>query len=97
MAGAKDFLKAVGMKAHRKRHFPRPWHDRNCKMENIVLFYSGQVKQRLRRMDARRNSADKIRVRNVSGDERKRSRIHRCAEKAVILLKNLDEKIDLRP
>ena len=76
------------------RHFPRPWYDRNRKMEKIVLFYSGQVKQRLRRMDAGRDSADEIRERNVSGDERMRSRIHRCAEMAVILLKNLDEKID---
>ena len=95
MAGAKDFFKAAGMKALRKRHIPRPWHDRNRKMENIVLFHSGQVKQRLRRMDTGRDSDDKIKEINVN--ERKRGCIDRCAEKADILLKNLDEKIVLRP
>ena len=80
-AGAKDFFKAVGMKALRKRHIPHPWHDRNRKMEKIVLFYSGQVKQRLRRMDAGRDSDDETKER---------------AEKADILLKNLDKKVDLQ-
>ena len=48
-------------------------------------------------MDAGRDSAEKIRARNVSGDERKRDRIDRCTEKATILLKDLDRKIGLRP
>ena len=46
-------------------------------------------------MDAGLDSVDKIKERNVSGDERKRGRIDRCAEKAAILL-NLDENIDPR-
>ena len=96
VAGAKDFFKAVGMKALRKRHIPHPWHDRNRKMEKIVLFYSGQVKQRLRRMDAGRDSDDKTKELNVNGNERKCGRIDRCAEKVDILLKNLDKKVDLQ-
>ena len=96
MAGAKDFFKAVSMKALRKRHIPHPWHDRNCKMENIVLFYSGQVKRRLRRMDAGRDRDGRTEELNVNGDERKRGRIDRCAEKADILLKNLDKKVELQ-
>ena len=40
-------------------------------------------------MDARLDSVDKIKERNVNGDERKRGRIDRCAEKAAIL--SLDE------
>ena len=47
-------------------------------------------------MDAGRDSADKIKERNAIGDERKRGRTDRCAEKAAILL-NLDENIDPRP
>ena len=97
VAGAKDFFKAVGMKALRKRHIPHPWHDRNRKMEKIVLFYSGQVKQRLRRKDAGHDSAHKIKELNVNSDERKCGHINRRVEKADILLKNLDKNIDLRP
>ena len=48
-------------------------------------------------MDAGLDSVDKIKERNVSGDERKRGRIDRCAEKAAILMKSLDRNIDLRP
>ena len=90
---AKDFFKAVGMEARLERHkryFPRPWHDRNREVGNVVFFQSGQVEQRLRRMDAGRDSADKIKERNAGGDERKRGRVDRCAEKAAILL-NLAE------
>ena len=48
-------------------------------------------------MDAGRDSADKIKERNAIGDERKRGRTDRCAEKAIILLKNLNKIVDLRP
>ena len=48
-------------------------------------------------MDAGRDSADKIKERNAIGDERKRSRIDRCTEKDVILLKNLNKNVNLRP
>ena len=78
-----------------KRYFPRPWHNRDHEMENIDLFQSGPAEQLKRKMDDERNSGDKIKERNVSGDERKRDRIDRCAEKAAILL-NLDENIDPR-
>ena len=77
------------------RHFPRPWYDRNHEKGNIVLFQTGQVEQRLCRTDAGRDSVDKIKERNVSGDVLKRNRTDRCAEKAAILL-NLDENIDPR-
>ena len=48
-------------------------------------------------MDAGRDSADKIKERNTIGDERKRGRIDRCTEKDVILLKNLNKNVNLRP
>ena len=48
-------------------------------------------------MDAGRDSADKIKERNTIGDERKRGRADRCAEKAITLLKNLNKIVDLRP
>ena len=48
-------------------------------------------------MDAGRDSADKNKERNAIGDERKRGRTDRCAEKAITLLKNLNKNIDLRP
>ena len=48
-------------------------------------------------MDAGRDSGRKIKERNVSGDELKRDHTDRCAEKAAILLENLDKNIDLRP
>ena len=48
-------------------------------------------------MDAGLDSIDKIKERNVSGDERRRGRIDRCAEKAATLTKDLDRNIDLRP
>ena len=41
-------------------------------------------------MDAGRDGADKIKERIVSTNEHERGRIDRCAEKAAILLKNLD-------
>ena len=46
-------------------------------------------------MDAGRDSADKVKERNAIGDERKRSRIDRCTEKDVILLKNLNKNVNL--
>ena len=48
-------------------------------------------------MDAGRDSADKTKEPNVIGDERKRGRTDRCAEKAIILLKNWNKIVDLRP
>ena len=48
-------------------------------------------------MDAGRDSADKVKERNAIGDERKRGRTDRCAEKAITLLKNLNKIVDLRP
>ena len=92
------FFKAVGIDVRLERHkryFPRPWHNCNRKMENIVLFQSGQAEQRQRKMDAGRDSGRRIKERNVSGDVLKRNRTDRCAEKAAILL-NLDENIDPR-
>ena len=89
------------MEAHLERHkryFPRPWHNCNRKMENIVLFQSGQAEQRQRKMDAGRDSGRRIKERNVSGDVLKRNRTDRCAEKAATTLtKDLDRNIDLRP
>ena len=80
-----------------KRYFPRPWHDRNREVGNVVFFQSGQVEQRLRRVDAGRDSADKIKESNAGSDERERGRVDRCAEKAITLLKNLNKIVDLRP
>ena len=48
-------------------------------------------------MDTGLDSADKVKERNAIGDERKRSRIDRCTEKDVILLKNLNKNVNLRP
>ena len=42
-------------------------------------------------MDAGPDSADKIKEHNASGDEHKRGRIDIYAEKAAILLMNLDK------
>ena len=72
------------MEAHlerRKRYFPRPWHNRNHEMENIDLFQSGPAEQLKRKMDDERNSGDKIKERNGSGDEHMHGRIDRCAER----------------
>ena len=88
------------MEAHLERHkryFPRPWHNCNRKMENIVLFQSGQAEQRQRKMDAGRDSGRRIKERNVSGDVLTRNRTDRCAEKAITLLKYLNKIVDLRP
>ena len=48
-------------------------------------------------MDAGRDSAYKIKERNAIDDERKCGRIDRCVEKDIILLKNLNKNVDLRP
>ena len=48
-------------------------------------------------MDARQDSAEEVKELSVNGDERKRGCIDRSAEKAAILLKNLDKNIDQRP
>ena len=48
-------------------------------------------------MDAGQDSADKIKEHDAIGDERKHGCTDRCAEKAIILLKNLNKIVDLRP